>query len=223
MIAGVTHAQDERAALAALLAESGPQAPTLCEGWQTRDLAAHLVLRERRPDAGLGVLGGPLAGYTARVQAQYLDRYSYPELIALFRDGPPRLSVFAIPGADDAANTIEYFVHHEDVRRAAEGWTERADDTGLSEVLWKRLKGARLFFRSAPTGVVLAREGGGTTTPGGRPPASDLIVSKHAIPSVTVTGSPAELTMWAMGRVRAARVTLDGPEDAIAKLTAWRQ
>jgi uncharacterized protein (TIGR03085 family) len=209
----VTYAQDERAALAALLDETGPDGPTLCEGWQTRDLAAHLVLRERRPDAAAGVLGGPLAGYTARVQRQYLDRYSYPELIKLFKAGPPPLSPFAIPGADEAANTVEYFVHHEDVRRAAEGWTERPVDAGLADALWKRLKGARLFLRSAPTGVVLAREGDGKL---------DLIVAKDAAPSVTVTGSPAELTLWSMGRVSAAHVTFDGPEDAVAKLAAWR-
>jgi uncharacterized protein (TIGR03085 family) len=209
----VTYAQDERAALAALLDETGPDGPTLCEGWQTRDLAAHLVLRERRPDAAVGVMGGPLAGYTARVQRQYLDRYSYPELIGLFKAGPPALSPFAIPGADEAANTVEYFVHHEDVRRAAEGWAERPVDPGLADALWKRLKGARLFLRSAPTGVVLAREGDGRL---------DLIVAKDAAPSVTVTGSPGELTMWSMGRVSSAHVTLDGPDEAVAKLTAWR-
>jgi uncharacterized protein (TIGR03085 family) len=210
----VTYAQEERAALAALLEETGPDGPTLCEGWQTKDLAAHLVLRERRPDAAAGVMGGPLAGYTARVQRQYLGRYSYPELVGLFRSGPPALSLFAIPGADEAANAVEYFVHHEDVRRAGEEWTERPLDDGLSEMLWKRLKGARLLLRSAPTGVVLAREGNGKL---------DLIVAKNAAPSVTVTGSTAELTMWSMGRTRAAHVTLDGPEDAVAKLTAWRR
>jgi uncharacterized protein (TIGR03085 family) len=210
----VTYAQEERAALAALLEETGPDGPTLCEGWRTRDLAAHLVLRERRPDAAAGVMGGPLAGYTARVQRQYLGRYSYPELVGLFRSGPPPLSLFAIPGADEAANAVEYFVHHEDVRRAGEEWTERPLGAGLSEMLWKRLKSARLLLRSAPTGVVLAREGNGKL---------DLIVAKNAVPSVTVTGSPAELTLWAMGRARAAHVTLDGPEDAVAKLTAWRR
>jgi uncharacterized protein (TIGR03085 family) len=209
----VTYAQEERAALAALLEETGPDAPTLCEGWQTRDLAAHLVLRERRPDAAAGVMGGPLAGYTARVQRRYLSRYSYPELVGLFRSGPPPLSLFAIPGADEAANAVEYFVHHEDVRRAGEEWTERPLDEGLSAMLWKRLKGAQLLLRSAPTGVVFAREGDGKL---------DLIVAKNVAPSVTVTGSPAELTLWSMGRTRAAHVTLDGPEDAVARLTAWR-
>jgi uncharacterized protein (TIGR03085 family) len=210
----VTYAQDERAALAALLDETGPDGPTLCEGWQTRDLVAHLVLREHRPDAAVGVMGGPLAGYTARLQQQYLGRHSYPELIGLFKAGPPALSPFAIPGADEAANTVEYFVHHEDVRRATEGWTERPVTAGLEDALWKRLKGARLYLRSAPTGIVLAREGDGKL---------DLIVAKNTVPSVTVTGSPAELTMWSMGRVSAAHVTLDGPDDAVAKLDAWRR
>lgn len=210
----MTYAQDERAALAALLDETGPDGPTLCEGWQTRDLVAHLVLRERRPDAAVGVMGGPLAGYTARLQQQYLGRHSYPELIGLFKAGPPSLSPFAIPGADEAANTVEYFVHHEDVRRAAQGWTERPVSAGLEDALWKRLKGARLFLRSAPTGIVLAREGDGKL---------DLIVAKNTVPSVTVTGSPAELTMWSMGRVSAAHVTLDGPDEAVAKLAAWRR
>jgi uncharacterized protein (TIGR03085 family) len=209
----VSYAREERAALAALLDETGPDGPTLCEGWRTRDLAAHLVLRERRPDAAAGVLGGPLSGHTARVQQGFLDRYSYSDLVALFRSGPPRLSVFAIPAADEAANAVEYFVHHEDVRRAVDGWTERPLDDGLAELLWKRLKAARMLLRTAPTGVVLAREDGGKL---------DLIVAKNAAPSVTVTGAPAELTLWAMGRGRAAHVSLDGTDEAVARLAAWR-
>jgi uncharacterized protein (TIGR03085 family) len=209
----VTYAQDERAALAALLDETGPDAPTLCAGWRTRDLAAHLVLRERRPDAAAGAAGGPLAGYTERLLRQFQERYSYPELVGLFGSGPPRLSLFAIPGADEAANSVEYFVHYEDVHRAAADWTPRELDPGLSELLWRRLKAARLFLRSAPTGVVLAREEDGKL---------DLIVAKDAAPSVTVTGAPAELTLWTTGRVRAARVTVDGPPEAVASLQSWR-
>jgi uncharacterized protein (TIGR03085 family) len=221
----VTYARDERAALAALLTETGPDAPTLCAGWQTRDLAAHLVVRERRPDAAAGVMGGPLAGHTARTIRQYLSRYSYPELVSFFQEGPPALSPFAIPGADEAANTVEYFVHHEDVRRAADGWTERDLPAGLSDALWKRLKSARMLLRSAPAGLVLARqdEPGGQGQGTGQRGRLDLIVAKTASPSVTVTGTPAELTLWVMGRTRAARVTLDGPEEACASLLAWRQ
>jgi uncharacterized protein (TIGR03085 family) len=209
----VTYSLDERLALAALLDQTGPDAPTLCAGWQTRDLAAHVVLRERRPDAGVGMIGGPLAGYTARLQRQYLDRYPYPTLIELFKAGPPRLSPFAIPGFDEMVNIVEYFVHHEDVRRARPGWTARELPAGLSDALWKRLKGSRLFLRSAPTGVVFARADASVAP----------IIAKNAAPSVTVTGTPAELTLWSMGRVTAAQVELDGPDEAVARLTTWRQ
>ena len=209
----MTYAQDERAALAALLAEAGPEDPTLCQGWRTGDLAAHLVLRERRPDAAAGAMGGPLAGYTERLLRQYQDRYSYAELVELFRDGPPRLSAFAIPGADAAANTVEFFVHQEDVRRAGAAGAARPRAGGRGAYRWERLKTARLFLRSAPTGVVLARERAGKL---------DLIVAKTATPNVTVTGSAAELTLWSMGRARAAHVTLDGPPEALARLRAWR-
>ena len=82
----VTYARDERLALCVLLDESGPQAPTLCEGWLTADLAAHLVLRERRPDAALGILGGPLAGYTDRVRRGMTARTPYPLLVEAISD-----------------------------------------------------------------------------------------------------------------------------------------
>jgi uncharacterized protein (TIGR03085 family) len=224
----VTYSLDERLALAALLDQTGPDAPTLCAGWQTRDLAAHVVLRERRPDAGAGMIGGPLAGYTARVQRRYLDRYPYPELIELFKSGPPRLSPFALPGFDEMANTVEYFVHHEDVRRAAGGWTERELPAGLSDALWKRLKGSRLFLRSAPTGIVFARADAAASSNTavantGLANTAPPIIAKNATPSVTVTGPPAELTLWSMGRVTAARVELSGPDEAVARLSAWRQ
>ena len=45
-----TFAKRERLLLADLLEAEGPEAPTLCEGWSTRDLAAHLIVRERRPE-----------------------------------------------------------------------------------------------------------------------------------------------------------------------------
>ena len=38
----MSHARDERSALVASLRDAGPDAPTLCAGWTTRDLAAHL-------------------------------------------------------------------------------------------------------------------------------------------------------------------------------------
>lgn len=218
----MTHARDERLAVCALLDEIGPHQPTLCAGWRTIDLAAHLVLRERRPDAGLGVLGGPLAGHTRKVQDHIIDRTPFPRLVELVRTGPPRLSLFAIPGADERANPVEYFVHHEDVRRAQPGWEPRAVDKGLSDLLWRRLKLARLMLRKAPVGVEFARD----DDPGqnGHGAAPVRITAKARAPMVTVAGTPAELTMWAFGRTEAARVRLEGSDPDIAALASahWR-
>ena len=212
----MSYSRDERLALAALLEETGPGAPTLCTGWQTGDLAAHLVLRERRPDAAAGVLGGPLAGHTARVQRRLSARMTYAQLVQAFRNGPPRLSPLALPGMDERANTVEYFVHYEDVRRARPGWEPRDVDPGLSEDLWRHLKMARFLLRKAPVGVELARDSGGEDAGHYR------VTVKNATPVVTVIGSPAELTMWATGRTGAANVRFDGTDAAVSKLTAWR-
>ncbi len=212
----VTYARDERLAMCTLLEELGPNQPTLCAGWRTADLAAHLVLRERRPDAGLGVLGGPLAARTRRLQDQLAGRTPFPRLIELIRAGPPRLSLFAIPGADAQANSVEFFVHHEDIRRAQPGWAPRDLDPGLSELLWRRLRLARLMLRKAPVGVELARD----DQPDGAAAGPVRIMAKARAPVVTVTGSPAELTMWAFGRTAAARVALAGSDPDVAALAA---
>jgi len=206
----VSYSREERLALCALLDETGPDAPTLCEGWTTGDLAAHLVLRERRPDAAAGVAGGPLAGYTARVQQRLKERTPFPDLVRMIRSGPPVLSVMALPGVDERANAVEFFVHHEDVRRAAPGWKPRELSSGESDMLWHRLRMARFMLRKAPVGVELARDD--AESPAYR------ITAKNATPAVTLVGSPAELTMWVMGRRGQARVRMDGTQPAVTKL-----
>jgi len=209
----VSYSREERLALCALLDKTGPDAPTLCEGWTTGDLAAHLVLRERRPDAAAGVLGGPLAGYTARVQRQIRTRIPYPDLVRMIRSGPPPFSVMAVPGMDERLNLVEYFVHHEDVRRGAPGWEPRPITAGESDLLWQRLRTAKFMLRRAPVGVELARDEAGAD---GR---AYRITAKNATPVVTVIGSPAELTMWVLGRTAAARVRFDGTDAAVQTLT----
>jgi uncharacterized protein (TIGR03085 family) len=219
----VSYSREERLALCTLLDETGPDAPTLCEGWTTGDLAAHLVLREHRPDAAAGVVGGPLAGYTARVQQRIKARTPFPELVQTIRSGPPKLSVMALPGMDERANAVEFFVHHEDVRRAGSGWEPRELSGGESDMLWHRLRLARFMLRKAPVGVELARDDidpDGTGADG----QAYRITARNATPAVTVIGSPAELTMWVMGRSTAARVRMDGTRPAVTKLAEanWR-
>ena len=124
----------------------------------------------------------------------------------------------ALPGMDERVNAVEYFVHHEDVRRAVPDWDPRELSSGESGLLWQRLRAARLMLRRAPVGVELARDDMEADGHAYR------ITAKNATPAVTVIGSPAELTMWVMGRTTAARVRFDGTEAAVSKLTApnWR-
>jgi uncharacterized protein (TIGR03085 family) len=214
----VSYSREERRALCSLLDKTGPDAPTLCEGWTTGDLAAHLVLRERRLDAAAGVAGGPLAGYTARVQQRLRSRIPFPDLVRMIRSGPPALSVMALPGMDERVNAVEFFVHHEDVRRAAPGWEPRELGSGESDMLWHRLRMARFMLRRAPVGVELARDDIDTGNDTGADGASYRITARNATPAVTVVGSPAELIMWVMGRRAAARVRMDGIQAAVTKL-----
>ncbi|MDQ0944186.1 MULTISPECIES: TIGR03085 family metal-binding protein [unclassified Streptomyces] len=201
-----THAKRERLLLADLLETAGPDAPTLCEGWKTRDLAAHVVVRERRMDAAGGILIGALKDRLERVQAEFASK-PYEELIQLIRTGPPRMSPYGIKQLDEAANTVEFYVHTEDVRRAQPDWTPRDLDRVFEDALWSRLeKAARLLGRKAPVGLVLRRTDGQTA------------VAHRGTPVVTVTGEPGELTMFAFGRQDVARVELEGDKDAIARL-----
>jgi uncharacterized protein (TIGR03085 family) len=204
----VTHAQDERRALSDLLADLGPGKPTLCTGWQTSDLAAHLVLRERRPDAGAGVMGGPLAGYTRHVQARLASRNSFAELLKLIRTGPPRMSLFGLPGADDRLNLVEYFVHHEDVRRGGGDNTARTDAEGvrIEDALWQMLhRGAKFMTRTVKTtGIDLVR------------PDGDVIHARPGAQVATITGTASEIVLFLSGRGEAAHVELGGPDTAVA-------
>jgi uncharacterized protein (TIGR03085 family) len=203
-----THAQRERLLLADLLENSGPDAPTLCEGWQTRDLAAHVVVRERRGDAAAGLVIPRLADRLERVRREYAAK-PYEELIQLIRTGPPRMSPFSLKQFDEAANSVEFYVHAEDIRRAIPEWTPRTIDPVFADALWSRLeRAARLVGRRSPVGLVLRRPNGQTA------------VAHKGSPVVTVTGEPAELTLFAFGRQTAASVDAEGDKDAIAKVHA---
>jgi uncharacterized protein (TIGR03085 family) len=206
-----TFAKRERLLLADLLETAGPDAPTLCEGWRTRDLAAHVVVRERRPDAAGGTLIRQLATRLDRVMDEYRAK-PYEELVQLIRTGPPRFSPFSLKQVDEAANTVEFYVHTEDVRRAQPDWTPRDLDPVFQDALWSRLeRTARLVGRGIPTGLVLRRPNGQTA------------VAHRGTPVVTATGEPSELLLFAFGRQNAAKVDLDGEKDAIARLRESKQ
>jgi uncharacterized protein (TIGR03085 family) len=195
-------AQRERSALCDLFAELGPDAPTLCGTWTTRDLAAHLVLRERRPDGAVGILVSKLAGHTEKIQAS-IAATEWDELIERVRSGPPAWSPMRISAIDTMANTVEFFVHHEDVRRAQPDWTTRDLEADLVAALTKMVpRLGKSLTRSSAIGVVLEpTDGDAAGTP--------IMVNK-AMPSVSVRGPMSEITMFVYGRQLHSHVDLLG-------------
>jgi uncharacterized protein (TIGR03085 family) len=209
----MTFAQDERAQLCDLLVEVGPDAPTLCEGWNTHDLAAHLWVRETDPVGATGILAKPLAGLTDRRMAEVEGRWSYEELVDRIRNGPARFSVFALPGIDEPANSTEFFVHHEDVRRAGvqpDGPRDLGDE--IEDWMWRRLKlMGRAFFRKAEVGVVLER-----VSESDEP---ETIRAQSGSQIVTIVGKPSEIVLFANGRTSVADVRFVGEQEAIDVLS----
>ncbi|HVS68356.1 MAG TPA: maleylpyruvate isomerase family mycothiol-dependent enzyme, partial [Mycobacteriales bacterium] len=129
-------ARSERAELVELLRRLGPDAPTACEGWTTAHMAAHLYVRERRPDAGPGVIiGGPFASHTDRVMDSVLRVHTFDDVVARVAGGPPLLW----RPMDEQVNHFEYFVHHEDVRRA-NGEGPRDLPAEQEAVIWNRMR-----------------------------------------------------------------------------------
>ena len=211
----MTFAKDERADLCDLFDTVGPAAPTLCEGWDTHDLAVHLWIRETDPVGATGIVAKPLSGLLDRRMAEVRQRWPYGELVQRVRRGPARLSDFAIPGVDEGANTTEYFVHHEDVRRAGEArQPSRVLAPDVEEWMWRRLKLlARAWFRRAPVGVVLERLG--STDAAGEP---ETIRATGGSSTVTLVGQPSELMIYAHGRTGVAEVKRVGEPEAVERL-----
>lgn len=201
-------AQQERAELCNLFEEVGPDAPTLSGDWTTRDLAAHLVMRERRPDGALGIVFSKAAGYAEKVQSGIAET-DWAELVSTVRSGPPIWSPTKIGAIDKLANTAEFFVHHEDVRRATEGWEPRDLDPELEAALTSVLsKMAKQLTRSCPVGIVL------------EPTDGEPMVARDAEPSVTVRGPVGELVLFVYGRQAHSRVQLFGDDESVATVSA---
>jgi uncharacterized protein (TIGR03085 family) len=204
----MTAAQRERAALVETMRSVGPDAPTLCGDWTTRDLAAHLVVREGRPDATAGVAIPFLAGYTAKVQRQVTESTDWEALLDKIASGPPLYSPFKV--LDPVANLGEMYIHHEDVRRAQSNWEPRQLDDALVKALgWGLPLMARLTLGKAPARVSLRTPDGRTLATVGRGP------------ELTVTGEPQELLLFLSGRDE-VRLTFSDAQAAQAVRAARR-
>ena len=205
----MTAAQRERSALVETMHTVGPDAPTLCGAWKTRDLAAHLVVRERRLDATPGITIPALAGYTANVQRQVARSTDWDELLDKVASGPPLYSPFKL--LDPVANMGEMFIHHEDVRRAQTAWEPRQLDDATVRALGRGLPiMARLTLAKAPARVSLRTPDGKTLATVGRGP------------ELTVTGEPQELLLFISGR-DAVRLEFDGDAALVDAVRASRR
>jgi uncharacterized protein (TIGR03085 family) len=197
----------ERTALCELALEVGPDAATLCGGWDVRDLVAHLVLRDGSLSA-VGIVVPPLSGLTDRGMAK-LEQEDFEHLVKRLRNGPPLHSPFRLKPVDRLLNAMEYFIHHEDIRRAQPGWQPRDLNPRVQDAVWRGVKmSGRGLVRQARVGVVASRSD-----------KPDKLSLKSAESSVTVHGLPAEVALYVYGRKSHAYVDLLGTPKDIALLS----
>jgi uncharacterized protein (TIGR03085 family) len=203
----MTLATDERTALCGEFERSGPDRPTLCEGWNTRDLLAHLLVRERQPWAAPGILAPALAPVTEWAMRGY-GRTPWRDMVDQLRAGAPPWSPYRIDRIDEIVNGAEFFVHHEDVRRGEPGAAPRDQNPVRDAQLWTLLQRmGRVLYRNSSVGVVLRRPSG----------AEHVVRTGPGV--VTVVGEPGELVLHAFGR-DAARVELCGGPAAVQAFEA---
>jgi uncharacterized protein (TIGR03085 family) len=203
-------AATERSHLCALAQQLGPDAPTLSGDWTVRDLVVHLLVREGSPVAA-GIVVKPLAGTLDRLTAR-LSRQDFDGLVARLRQGPPIYSPFRLPRVGAAMNLLEFFVHHEDVRRAQPGWEPRSLPRATEDGIWRavRVTGKWLVRRFA-VGVVAERSDNG-----------DRSVLRRGVRHVVVRGLPSEITLFVYGRKAQAEVVLEGDPADVARLSSTR-
>ena len=196
----------ERQRLCDAFVELGPGVPTLIEGWTAYDLAAHIVLRERDLVAGpCLVLPGPFERFAEGRRVRLAERRDFGWLVAQVRSGPPP-GFFRIGWVRSFPNLNEFFVHHEDVRRA-NGMDPRALAADLDVALWRNVcRGSRYLGRRLRNARLEIEWAG--TAPG--------CTVRPAEPTARLSGPPGELLLYLFGRRRAARVEVTGSADAVA-------
>lgn len=219
----------ERSDLVAALRDAGPGLPTLCEGWRTEHLAAHVVLRESTVLTAAGIVLAPLAARTERETRHLGDTSVAPDAWTALLDrvaaGPARWHPLRRLG--DGPQLAELFVHTEDVRRARDGVrTEpRVQEPGHADALWRAVRRtARVLLVRCPVPVVLRRTDGAHAAASTGGPHEEVAVRRGPAEAepVVVAGAAGELLLWAFDRSRVARVEVTGPAGAVGRLGAFR-
>jgi uncharacterized protein (TIGR03085 family) len=196
----------ERLELCELFDELGPSVPTLIDGWTAHDLAAHLVLREHDLVAGpCLVLPGSFERFAERRRARLAQRKDFSWLVARIRSGPP-IGFFRIGWVRSMANLNEFFVHHEDVRRA-NGQGPRGLTPAMDAALWRNIRRGGRFLSRRLHACGLELEWAGT---------NERVMIRAGEPTARLSGLPGELLLYGFGRQAAAQVEVSGPPEAVA-------
>jgi uncharacterized protein (TIGR03085 family) len=198
-------ARRERHALCDLALELGEEAPTRCGSWDAKDLVAHLLVRETNPFGAAGIAVPGLAGLADRAMARERRR-DFAAMVEKLRS--PGLTPYALPPVERLFNTLEYFVHHEDLRRAQPRWAPRSLDQGDESRLWTAIRVAgRGLVRPAGVPVHIRRNDTG-----------DTAVLRSGADPVVVIGPPSEIVLLLFGRDRVRGLEFEGPAEHVALL-----
>jgi len=203
---GLPFDAQERLELCDLLEELGAHVPTLLDGWTAKDLAAHIVLRERDLIAGpCLVLPGPFQQFAERRRARLAKQREFEWLVARIRSGPPP-GFFRIGWVRSFPNLNEFFVHHEDVRRANGLGPRDSLTPAMESALWLNVRqGSRYLSRRLREVGLEIRWAG----------PDERVTVREAEPAARLSGPPGELLLYIFGRQAAAQVELTGPTKAV--------
>ena len=148
----------------------------------------------------------PLREHGERIRRATAAR-PFPEIVADVRN-PPWWSPVSNPLLDELTNTVEFFIHHEDVRRGADGWQPRDLAEDHARAIWRAVQftGKMALRRVRMPVRVREANGYGEFTVGGESA------------QLTVVAPAGELALFLSGRQRAARAEVEGPVEQAERL-----
>lgn len=188
----------------------GPAAPTILPGWDAEELLEHLLGRERHPHLIVGPkLPGPLGRRAASAQAAH-RALPWTTRVEEFREGPGRLS--PVGALDGLSGQGELLIHHEDLRRAQDGWEPRRLSPAVADDAW------RAVGLMTPLAMRLRADVTLVSPLGGR-----QVRARRAEGSLRVHGEPLELLLWISGRDEVARVRVHGDAGGMRALREGRR
>lgn len=209
----MTFSSSERSALAQTLLDKGPDAPTLCGDWTTRDLAVHLWIRENKPLAQVKSML-PVGGDAVEAETEKALARPYEETVRKWAEGPRALSPWKI--LDPVANGVEHFVHHEDVLRGHLSPGDPVEERDLEPehraYLHRAIKLVAGRAIKADRPVIIDPDGFSRIVINDKPG-----VSPDGEAVVRISGGVGEIVMWLLGR-DVVNLTTSGDDSSVERL-----